>query len=197
MYLPSHNFLVKLPSVEQVEKIFKVVRFILWNLLELVLLMTAMIGFAGQALRDVPAFREWLDQRPLKEPAPPSGPPDYATPPTEEPESQQPKENRRKPRPIPIVRVAVQRRRMELPVINRVSTAPMIETDPPIPLDVRSQYANPMMPFKPEAPKPRHNAARRAITAALRGIEAIPRKIRATLRDNKSSDSDWMTATEQ
>jgi hypothetical protein len=188
---------VKLPSVEQVEKIFNKVRYILWNFLELVLLMIAMIGFAGQALRDVPAIREWLDQRPLKAPAPPSGPPDYATPPTKAPESQ-PEDNRRKPEPVPIVQVAAQQGRMVLPVINRVSVEAVLDIDAPAPLDVpRTEYANPIIPFEPERPKPRHNAAIRAITAPVRGIEAIARKIRTAFRDDKSNNSGWVAAEQQ
>src|SRR5260370_27551602 len=72
MFLLLHNFIVRLPSVEQVERIFKVVRFILWNLLELVLLITAMIAIGGEALSHVPGFRVWLNQPPLTAPAPPS-----------------------------------------------------------------------------------------------------------------------------
>ncbi len=187
MYLPLHTFLVKLPSVEQVEKIFKVVRFILWNCLELVLLMTAMTAIAGQALTDVPAFREWLHHQPLKAPAPPSAPPDSATPPAEAPEPQRQPERTLKP--IPIVRVARQRRPMTLPAINRITAESVIDIDPPVPRDIaRTEYAGPIMPLGPEVPKPRHNAAIRAITAPVRGVEAIARKIRTAFRDNTGSD---------
>src|SRR5260370_39015522 len=196
MYLPLHDFIVKLPSVEQVEKIFKVIRFILWNLLELVLLITAMIAIGGEALSHVPAFRVWLNPPPvLGAPAPPSSP-NKATPPAEPPEPE--RQPQKKPKCSPIVRVALQRKPVELPVINRVSVEAVVEIEPPPPIDIaRTEYANPIIPFELEAPKPRHNAAIRMLKATVRAIEAIARKIRAAFRDNKGSDVGWMAATQQ
>jgi hypothetical protein len=71
-----------------------------------------------------------------------------------------------------------------LPVINRVSEEGEVEIDPPPPIDLaRTEYTNPIIPFVPEAPKPRHNTAIRVIGAPFRGIRAIVRKIEASGRE--------------
>jgi len=177
-----NKFFKNLPAVEQVEERFKRMRFLLWNVFELLLLLTAMTAIGREALRHVPMFPGEATP-PAIMGTPRDNPAEEQTRPAIPLEPQQPQENRRnrkrnQSRPH-IVRVFDPPSVMQVPILNRASTESFVNIETPPHIDsVRTEYSIAGIPFGLEKPKPRQHIAVRALKVPVRSMKAIARKMK-------------------
>jgi hypothetical protein len=191
------RFLLNPPPVQRTEEVLTLLRFLLWSLLELFLLLTAIISMGQHALEEIPMVRPWLHPSPVFGAPSPRTHPTQTTPgnapedeDTDEPVPQR-VNIRSGPRRIGVADTA---RKRFLPTFSTVIVTPaaLPELAPPPVIDPAPSSCFELVISPESAPKPRQNAALRVIGKPIRGIKAIFRKIGASFRDNKPTSAEAM-----